>query len=210
MAEKRIFPLLMIAVIVSFCGFCIENIFISLCGGIMNNRNMVLPFLFGYGLSILGFFFVFGTPNEPKLFGKEIAIGSVKKATVYYFFVSFICVSLGELILGHLTQWLCGILWWDYTRLPLHITRYTSVPTSLCFATLITVFMKYFFVSLMNTFSKMKPRSLAMLSLSLTILLSLDMLNSAIYMFKNRDMLRLWNFDANKHIGKAFIRFLSE
>jgi uncharacterized membrane protein len=196
--NTKIFALLLIAVIASFLGFCIENIFIGFYRGFIDNRNMILPFLFGYGLAILAYYLLFGTPNNPLYFTKEISFSNSHLSTLYCFLISFLGVSIGEIILGHLTEWAFGIIWWDYSAIPLHITRYTSVPTSLCFALLITVFMKYCFTPLLNAFSKMNPHVLSFIALSFLLVLSLDMINSTIYMYKNHDTLRTWRYDFEK------------
>lgn len=195
MANTKALALILVAVIVSFLGFCIENIFISFFRGFVDNRNMVLPFLFGYGLSIIAYFYLFGTPNAPLFFGKIISFDSTLKSTLYSFTVAFLGVCIGEIILGYLIEWCCDIIWWDYSIIPLHITRYTSVPTSVGFAFLITIFMKYCFDPLTMFFSRMNPFVLSSLSILLVVVLSLDMLNSGIYMFRNHDTLHLWRYN---------------
>ena len=203
MATTKTYALILVSVIVSFLGFCIENIFISYSHGFMDNRNMILPFLFGYGLFILAFYALFGTPNEPLFFGNKLQLDSTK-STIYYFFAAFLAVCVGELILGHLTELLCGIIWWDYSLIPLHITRYTSVPTSTMFAFLITFFMKYLFDPILKYFSGIRPNALAFLAIFFTLILSLDMLNSGIYMFKNNQTLQIWRRDFNKPLNEFF------
>lgn len=200
----RTLALIMIVIIISFLGFLVESIFTAYSNGIITNRNMILPFLLGYGLAVLSIYLIFGTPNDPQFLQNHLSITSKLGKTAYYFAVSFLCVSVGEIILGYLTQWCCGIIWWDYSAIPLHITRYTSIPTSFIFATLITVFMKYCFNPLLNAFMKMQFRSLAILSIPLLVLLSIDFIHSGIYMFKNHDLLRLWSFEFKKSI-KEFI-----
>jgi uncharacterized membrane protein len=195
MMKTKTYSLILIIVVVSFLGFCVENIFIGLRHGFIDNRNMILPFLLGYGLSILAYYMLFGTPDKPLFFGKEIYFSSSIKLTFYCFAVAFIGVSIGEIILGYATEWCCDIVWWDYTQIPLHITKYTSVPTSLVFATLITVFMKYCFNPLLSFFSKMNPAALSFLATAMLLVLVLDMINSGIYMFKHSDTLHLWRFD---------------
>lgn len=195
MIESKVFALILIAVIVSFLGFCVENFFISYSHGFIDNRNMILPFLFGYGLSILAYHSLFGTPNNPLFFGKEVVIARSSSALIYCFSIAFLGVSIGEVILGTLTEKLCGIIWWDYSAIPLHLTRYTSVPTSMGFAFLITVFMKYFFEPLLKYFSGLNHTSLSIIALSLAALLSLDMINSAVYMFRHHETLKLWRLD---------------
>ena len=199
--------LILIIVIVSFLGFCIENFFTAFDDGIVNNRNMLLPFLLGYGLAILAFYVVVGTPNNPKFFKKELKLSSFW-SFVFYFAISFLGVCMAEIIIGYAIEWSCGIIWWDYTDIPLHITRYTSVPTSTIFALLITIFMKFFFNPLLNKLSKLNPRSLAVLSISLIVLLSVDFVHSGIYMFKNRHLLRLWDMELQKPIKQIFTDLL--
>lgn len=198
MTKTKIYSLLLMMTVVSFMGFWIENFFIAFMGGFINNRNMKLPFLLGYGIAILAFYFLFGTPQKPLLFRQNITFETNFFSTLYYFLIAFLCVSIGEIILGYATEWACDIIWWNYTSLPLHITRYTSVPTSLSFAFVITLFMKYGFEPLMSLFGKINPIALAVLSVGLTIVLSLDMLNSAIYMFKNHETQIIWRYDFEK------------
>ena len=64
--DKRKLALIMIIVVVSFAGFCVESIFTAYSNGILTNRNMILPFLLGYGLAIFAFYLIFGTLDAPK------------------------------------------------------------------------------------------------------------------------------------------------
>ena len=48
------------AAVVSFLGFVVENIWLAMTKGYINNRNMNAPFLLGYGLLILFMYAVFG------------------------------------------------------------------------------------------------------------------------------------------------------
>ncbi len=195
MERARVFALILVIVLVSFLGFIVENISTSISDGKIDNRNMTLPFLLGYGLAILVIYKLFGTPNEPLFWGKEITLNSSFFSFIYYFAITFLCVSIGELILGHFIEWTCQIKWWDYSALPLHVTQYTSIPTSLAFATLITVFMKYLFSPLINIFAKLNPQLLAILSISLLIILSIDFVHSGIYMFTHHSTLKLWRIE---------------
>ena len=200
---KISFPaLIMVLVVASFIGFCVENTFICLFSGRIDNRNMVLPFLWGYGLALLAILALFGTPQAPKLFGREIRISGSQARTLYYFLISFLCVCIGEIILGTVIERTCSIIWWDYSALPLHITRYTSVPTSIGFATLITVFMKYVLIPLHNAFARISLPILTLLASACVLILSLDMLNSLLYMIRNKSTLKLWSYSLDKPIFK--------
>ncbi len=195
MENSRVFALILVVILVSFLGFVVENIFTLIMGRKIDNRNMILPFLLGYGLSILVIYRLFGTPNSPLLFGKEIEINHIFFSIFYYFSVTFLCVSIGELILGHLIERTCQIKWWNYSNLPLHITRYTSIPTSTLFAVLITLFMKFLFSPLLSYFSRLNPRMLSITAVSLIVLLSIDFVHSAIYMFTNHKILQIWKYE---------------
>lgn len=205
MTNTKSLALILIVVLVSLLGFIVENVFTSFTHGFIDNRNMVLPFLLGYGLAVLTIYKLFGTPKNPLFWGKSIDVSNSHLSVLYYFIIAFLCVSVGEIILGYLIEWTCDIIWWDYTAIPLHITRYTSIPTSTIFALLITVFMRYFFDPLLNSFSKMNPKFLSVLALSLIILLSIDFINSGIYMFKNHNTLRIWRIDFKKSIKQILL-----
>lgn len=198
--EVKSLALILIIVFVSFLGFITENTFISFRTGKIDNRNMIFPFLLGYGLAILVIYKLFGTPDTPLLFGKEIQINIPFLSFLYYFVIAFLCVTVGELILGHLIEWTCNIKWWNYSDLTLHITQYTSVPTSAVFATMITVFMKYAFNPLLNLFSKIDPHTLTIIAISTIVMLSIDFIHSGIYMLKNHKTLDLWHVEFNRSL----------
>ena len=199
------FALILIIIFVSFLGFITENIFIFARHGFIDNRNMVLPFLLGYGLAILIIFKLFGTPNTPLFFTKELYFKKTFISSLYYFIISFLCVSIGELILGHLIEWSCNIIWWDYTSLPFHVTRYTSVPTSIFFSLFITLFMKYLFDPMLNMFSKIPYPILSIVAITLIVLISIDFIHSGIYMFKNHQTLKIWRIDFERSIKEIIM-----
>lgn len=198
--------LMLIIVFVSFLGFITENIFISFRSGVMDNRNMVLPFLLGYGLAIFIIYKLFGTPNAPLLFGSEMSLESTFARTLFYFAIAFLCVSIGEIMLGYLIEFTCGIEWWDYSSIPLHITQYTSVPTSVVFSILITIFMKYLFSPLLNIFSKINASTLSILAISMIVILSIDFIHSGIYMLKNHRTLNLWRIEFKRPIKERLMK----
>ncbi len=181
--------------VVSFLGFWVENIFIAIRHGQMNNRNMLLPFLFGYGLAIMAIYFLFGTPMSPKFFGIDIRGKSKALNILNFFWITFLCVSIGEIVLGTFVENSCGIVWWNYSNIPLHITKYTSVPTSMGFAFLITVFMGFFCEPLLRVFSKMNKKVLYTLAIIFMILLVGDFLLSAGRMFETHELMRIWKIN---------------
>ncbi len=187
--------LCMIIAAVSFLGFWVENLWLCMTKGYMDNRNMRLPFLLGYGLAMVAIFLIFGTPQQPRFFTIAISIESRLLRTMAFFLIACLCVSLGEIALGTFVERTCGIVWWNYTRLPMHITKYTSVPTTCAFGTLITVFMGCFFMPLCHWFSAMSPKSLICCAAGLMLLLLADFVHSARDMYRNRSLSHRWRID---------------
>ena len=165
----------------SFIGFLIENSWLAVTKGFIDNRNMHLPFLLGYGLSVVACYVVMGLPdNSPD---------------IRYFVGVFLFVSSGEIILGKTVELVCGFFYWDYTRLPLHVTRYTSVFTSLGFAAAITVFMRSAFPRIMELSAFLNYESFHNLEVFATIVITVDFMASFSKMPSRHGLLELWRID---------------
>ena len=67
--KYNILDLGIMVAIISFLGFVVENVWLAITKGYMNNRNMNAPFLLGYGLVVLFLYFVLGTPANPVKWG---------------------------------------------------------------------------------------------------------------------------------------------
>ena len=153
--KYNILDLGIMVAIISFLGFVVENVWLAITKGYMNNRNMNAPFLLGYGLVVLFLYFVLGTPANPVKWGLLRKTYSKKIQYIVYFLCSFVVVCIGEIILGTIVEWLCGFEYWNYSNIPMHITKYTSIPTSTGFATMITFFMGECFTPLMNWITRL-------------------------------------------------------
>ena len=169
--------LLAMVIVVSFLGFCLEHVWILLRHGFIDNRNMRLPFLTGYGLTVLGFYKLAGIPTEEN-----------QRA---YFAFAFLIVSAGEIVMGKLTEWTMHIYYWDYSTIPLHITRYTSIPTSLGFAAIIVLFMKYGFTAVMAKIAAL-PAELLRLTRLIMVVLLYDMMHCYRIMYQTRSHYVVW------------------
>ncbi len=198
--KKKACALCLIITILSFFGFVVENLWMALSKGYMNNRNMILPFLFGYGLAVIVMYLMFGTPRAPRLCSLHLDTGRAIPNALIHFGLIFLCISLGEILLGTFVEWTCGIVWWNYTCLPLHITKYTSVFTSVGFALLITIFTRYLLNPIAERLMRMPERLMVVLSFLLMGLMIVDFLHSAVYMFLNGDTLHLWRIELTRMV----------
>ncbi|MCR5477892.1 MAG: putative ABC transporter permease, partial [Lachnospiraceae bacterium] len=163
---------------ISFLGFCQENIWMMLRKGYIDNRNMNLPFLLGYGVLVTGIYFIMGVPES-----NHIGI---------YFVITFVVVSVGEILLGEIVERLCGIYYWDYTALPFHITRYTSVFTSMGFSFIITGFMRKLFIPIMDILHGEMNLNRSIVVCILMSLLIIDFIYSFGYMIKHKNFYNKW------------------
>ena len=85
-SEYSVYDYIALVIVVSFLGFCLENIWLLFRNGQIDNRNMNLPFLIGYGAAILIIYFLLGIPQKGKVW--------------LFFLATFLIVSVGEILLG--------------------------------------------------------------------------------------------------------------
>lgn len=193
--KYSIFDFGIMAAIISFLGFIVENIWLAVTKGYVNNRNMNAPFLLGYGLLVISLFFVLGTPEEMTQWGMFRGIRTKWIRYMLYFICSFVVVSIGEILLGTIVEKLCGIEYWNYASLPMHITKYTSVPTSIGFASMITFFMGKCFTPLMGWIGRLDSPALRAVSIMLMAVMALDFFYSFHYMIRSKAFYWKWQID---------------
>ena len=100
--------------------------------------------------------------------------------------------DVGEIALGFTVEEFCGFYYWDYTNLPMHLTRYTSFFTSLGFSAMITLFMYYCYEPIMSFVHRtMTPRR-KRIAIALFIALVVDMLYSFHIMRELGDVYKSW------------------
>lgn len=177
--------------LISFLGFLVENLWLAIRKGYIDNRNFCLPFLLGYGLMVTGFALCFGTPDNVLIFGIKTNLTG-RLSWVIYFLKAFIVVCAGEHILGTAVKKLCGFDYWNYDDLPLKLSKYTTIPTSIAFALMITVFMGYCVRPIAELFMAIDINIAKVLSDILIFILFIDYFFSFKKMIKTRHLNVLW------------------
>ncbi len=190
--KRKTAAMCMVMTVVSFIGYLVENTFTAIKDGFIDNRNMFLPLLFGYGISMTVIYLLFGTPMLPRFCKYDLRAKNAFLNTLVYFSMVFCIVSVGEILLGTIVEQATGIVWWDYTSLPLNVTKYTSVPTSIAFGAMITLFMGCVFKPLCNAFMKIENKKLYRLATVFMVLMTADFIHSGLVMFNTGDVMRLW------------------
>lgn len=189
---RKLFVLIMIVAVISFLGFAVENLWLLATKGYMDNRGMIFPFLVGYGLAVLLIYLLFGTPSKLRFLAKTIYIKSKAVRILFYFLMVMLCICIGEILLGKLVERTCHFCWWDYSKIPLHITRYTSIPTSAGFSVLIVIFMHKIFMPLYEYFLSWGDEVLKHTSIILFILMIGDYLYNTYLMYTKKSMQIRW------------------
>lgn len=192
MTVYDISALIIMTAIISFLGFVVEDTWMLIKYGYIDNRNMTLPFLLGYGLLVVGMFVVFGVPDSPRLFGLHFDSCNGAVCHAVYFLISFAVVSLGEIALGVFVEKVFGFEYWNYSDIPLHFTKYTSVPTSIGFALLITTFMGGFFEPIYTAIQRIPTTASNVTAAILAAALIVDFFASFGKMFRNRSLNTRW------------------
>ena len=198
--KKRGYALCMMVAVVAFLGFVVENVFMAITAGCIDNRSMYFPFLLGYGIGIVLIYLIMGTPDELHIFGKKIVIESKAKRILLYLLEAMILVSVGEIVIGTVVENVCGFEWWNYSSYPLHITKYTSVPTSFLFASLITLFMNFVFSPLLKFFEGWNETVLKVVAIVLMIIMIGDFLYAAYQMYQTNWLLIRWRIILNEEL----------
>lgn len=176
----RVSSLLLNCYLASFLGWCVENAFRGISIGVLDDRHQLLPFLGAYGFGMFVLFAAFGTPSAMRFFGVRILPDETKKNRVLrsfvYCAVVFAIILLGEMGVGLAFEKLFGIQAWNYTNIPLHVTRYTSIPTTAGFTAMIYTVMEFIFPRLTDLFDKIPEKIAVRIAVVLGAMIAADYL----------------------------------
>ena len=91
-----------------------------------------------------------------------------------YYALVFVLILFGEMSVGLLFDKCFGVQAWDYRNIPLHITRYTSIPTTFGFTTGITLLMHFVFRPVVAFFERLPRKLCFWLALIFGVLIAAD------------------------------------
>lgn len=137
-----------LAIVFSALGWIVENTFRVIANGKIDNRFHILPFIPVYGFIAFAVY-ILGSPDDEKFFGYKLTKNKVLSNIIYILTLAFF-VTFGELIVGNTIEYLCGAKLWNYNNIPLHWTRYTSLPTTLGFSVGGYLILKVFYYPILN------------------------------------------------------------
>lgn len=196
-----VYSMVLMAAFISLLGFILENLWLAVRKGYIDNRNMSLPFLLGYGVLVSGIYYTIGTPEDMRI--TLPANVSLTARYILYFLSAAVVVSIGEIALGTAVEHIFGFEYWNYESLPMHITKYTSVPTSMGFSIVITFFMGKCFEPIMTVIASFDPHDVRGTAAVLSIALTVDFFGSFIKMYRTRSLNEKWRIDVPKVYAAA-------
>ena len=202
-ADLDLYELGIMVTVISFLGFVLENIWLVLTKGYFDNRNMHLPFLFGYGVLVTGLFLLIGTPQNVVILGR---VSLKKYGRLFYFLATMLVVSIGEIALGMLVERACGFEYWNYEWIPMHITKYTSLPTSTGFTAIIMGFMERVFPQLMESIAALDQGYMQGLSSVFILLMAVDFIVSFVQMSVRHSLNQIWKIPVGNDERRQEIR----
>lgn len=184
-------------IVFSFLGFCAENAGRMVTKHIFDCRHQLLPFLMAYGIALLAVYVLMGTPDELRFFNirifKNMTRGKRVLSHIIYFAVIFLFIMAGEIAVGMLYEKCAGVILWDYSDIPTHITRYTSIITTLLYGGGVYLLMAFAFRPMMNLISKMGTRAATIVDCTLGAAIVLDFLIMVIITFVTGSAPNWWS-----------------
>jgi len=185
---------------VAFIGWIAENAFKFAVSGVIDSRFHLLPFISPYLLIPLAFHIALGTPNDVTFFGKKVfKTGNAKTkilSNVIAYFSICLCVFLGELVVGNLWDILFDVRLWNYSKHPLHVTKFTSVISVFGFGTGAYLIFKFLYTPILNFIrKKISFKTAKWICLTLGVLIVLDTVRMMLSIVILGEAPNFWHFD---------------
>ncbi len=163
--------------LLSFLGWAVETLLCSLEAGKFCERGLIrLPLCTIYGFTILGVYWLLGTPQKG---GKLLK--KVKKLWMripVYFVLSASFTTATELVTGFFFTEVCGISLWDYSGYRYHYQGYICLEFFTIWGILLLFGMGFFFEPMRKRISELQEKTLFMWSVIPSVGLVTDWLVS--------------------------------
>ena len=176
-----------LGILTAFAGWITENTFKAITDGVIDARFHTLPFISAYAFIPFALHILLGSADTLAVFGKRLFKKSTLKSKIASNALTYvICCSmvfLGELGVGLLWDKAFGVMLWDYSEMPLHITKYTGV----------YLLFKFVHTPLLKFAQNKIPFNAAKIIVStLGTLIMLDMLSLIVQIMFNHEAVMLW------------------
>jgi len=180
--------MIMMAIIISFIGWCIETIYCNAGETIFYDRGFLsLPFCGIYGITLVIIYLVFGTPFDGRLRAQveELRISKIHKnilSFLLYFIVAVAVPTFVELIVAVFFDKIFNIILWTYEDDPCNFHGYICLGYSLTWGALITVAMATAWRLIYALVKKIPDVPLFILNLILCVFILIDYVFNMAYL----------------------------
>ncbi len=190
----------LLGIIVAFLGWVIENGFRLYRNGVVDSRFNILPFIAPYMSLPFIFHILIGDANHIRIF--KCFRQNTRKSILLSNIVTYLTLSFGvfvlEFIIGNMWDVFFGVTLWNYTKLPLNFTKFTSPITTFGFGLFAYVLLKFVTPPTMKLLrSRLSYRTAKWISLILGTLIILDTVRMGAFIIFTGEAPHLWRWDTN-------------
>lgn len=189
------YDLVILFVLVSFLGWCMETIYFRIRWGAFSDRGfLTLPLCTIYGSCILAVYLLMGTPTGGRLrslFERAkrlpVLLRSLSYVGLYaiYFMAAALIPTIAEFFVALFFDKVFGIVLWNYSYYRFDICGYICLEMTLVWGILITAAMRFVWPLLVKLVCLSSPRVIKVKAVVLSVLILADLLFNLIYLCLN-------------------------
>lgn len=189
------YDLVILFVLVSFLGWCMETIYFRIRWGAFSDRGfLTLPLCTIYGSCILAVYLLMGTPTGGRLrslFERAkrlpVLLRSLSYVGLYaiYFMAAALIPTIAEFFVALFFDKVFGIVLWNYSYYRFDICGYICLEMTLVWGILITAAMRFVWPLLVKLVCLSSPRVIKVKTVVLSVLILADLLFNIIYLCLN-------------------------
>ena len=189
------YDLVILFVLVSFLGWCMETIYFRIRWGAFSDRGfLTLPLCTIYGSCILAVYLLMGTPTGGRLrslFERAkrlpVLLRSLSYVGLYavYFMAAALIPTIAEFFVALFFDKVFGIVLWNYSYYRFDICGYICLEMTLVWGILITAAMRFVWPLLVKLVCLSSPRVIKVKAVVLSVLILADLLFNIIYLCLN-------------------------
>ena len=189
------YDLVILFVLVSFLGWCMETIYFRIRWGAFSDRGfLTLPLCTIYGSCILAVYLLMGTPTSGRLrslFERAkrlpVLLRSLSYVGLYaiYFMAAALIPTIAEFFVALFFDKVFGIVLWNYSYYRFDICGYICLEMTLVWGILITAAMRFVWPLLVKLVCLSSPRVIKVKAFVLSVLILADLLFNLIYLCLN-------------------------
>lgn len=195
--EKRpgFYDLVILFVLVSFLGWCMETIYFRIRWGSFSDRGfLMLPLCTIYGSCILAVYLLMGTPQGGRLrtlflqarqLSAPLRIMASIGLYAIYFLAAALIPTVAEFFVALFFDKVFGIVLWNYSYYRFDVLGYICLEMTLIWGIVITIAMRFVWPLLVKLVCLSSPRVVKVKAAVLSALILADFIINFIYLCVN-------------------------